>query len=305
MTGEAGVSSVSLVDSHPAAGRPAAGYPAAGERGDSANDGSVRGAAVGSGRRRGGGNGDGGPRAIPVESPIEPPVGRPAITVSYAQSLDGSIAAIPGEPLRLSGARALGLTHRLRARHDAILVGIGTVLADDPRLTVRLAAGRSPTPVVLDSRLRLPGTARLLRGGGRRPALVATTRGASAAAARRLRAQGAEVLRFAAEERRVPLRRLMRALARRGVRRLLVEGGSRVLTSLFAARLVDAVVVTVAPRLVGGEPVLTRVPAPVTLRDLSWSRYGDDLVFAGRPRFGIRAPAAPGTPGPASAATAR
>lgn len=228
--------------------------------------------------------------------PAGPPVGRPAVTVSYAQSLDGSIAAIPGEPLRLSGARALGLTHRLRARHDAILVGIGTVLADDPRLNVRLAEGRSPTPVVLDSRLRLPGTARLLRGGGRTPALVATTRAAAASAARRLAAEGAEVVRFAAEEGRVPLRHLLRALARRGVRRLLVEGGSRVLTSLFAARLADAVVVTVAPRLVGGEPALARVRAPVTLRDLSWARYGDDLVFAGRPRFGVR-PAGGGAAG--------
>lgn len=273
-----------------------AGIPDAGERGAAALEDHLRrlGVPTGIGRRRRGTNGNAEPPATPAELPAEPPIGRPAITVSYAQSLDGSIAALPGEPLRLSGARALGLTHRLRARHDAILVGIGTVLADDPRLNVRLAAGRSPTPVVLDSRLRLPGTARLLRGGGRRPALVATTREASGTAVRRLRAQGAEVIRFAAEEGRVPLRRLLRALARRGVRRLLVEGGSRVLASLFAARLADAVVVTVAPRLVGGEPVLARAPAPVTLRDLSWSRYGDDLVFAGRPRFGVRAPGTAG-----------
>lgn len=286
MTGESG----------PASAFPAAGLPATGERGDSALEDHLGrlGVPTACGRSRRGTDG----RADPPVSPARPPLGRPAITVSYAQSLDGSIAALPGEPLRLSGARALGLTHRLRAGHDAILVGIGTVLADDPRLNVRLAAGRSPTPVVLDSRLRLPGRARLLRGGGRRPALVATTREASAAAARRLRAEGAEVIRFAAAEGRVPLSPLMRALARRGLRRLLVEGGSRVLTSLFAARLADAVVVTVAPRLVGGEPVLVRVAAPVTLRDLSWSRYGDDLVFAGRPRFGA------GSPGASEAASA-
>lgn len=226
------------------------------------------------------------------------PPGRPRVTVSYAQSLDGSIALVAGEMLRLSGDRALSLTHRLRAGHDAILVGIGTVLADDPRLTVRFAEGPDPIPVVLDSRLRLPGNARLLAGAGaarragRLPPVVAATADAPAARAERLAARGAEVLRFAPEEGRVPLRPLLRALARRGVRRLLVEGGSRVLTSLFAARLADCVVVTVAPRLLGGEPALARVSAPVALGGLAWARFGDDLVFAGRPRFAR--PARPG-----------
>ena len=217
---------------------------------------------------------------------------RPRVTVSYAQSLDGSIAAKPGEPLLLSGSRSLELTHRLRAGHDAILVGIGTVLADDPQLNVRLAAGDSPMPVVLDGRLRLPLTARLLRGGAAggavsRP-LVATSFEASRERATRLRAAGVTVLRFQPTEGRMPLRSVMRALYRRGVRRLLVEGGGRVLTSMFAARLADRVVITVAPRLVGGEPALARVPAPVDLADLEWARLDDDLVFAGRPRFGAR-----------------
>ena len=224
---------------------------------------------------------------------VSPVRRRPLVTVSYAQSLDGSIAARPGEPLRLSGSRALELTHRLRAGHDAILVGIGTVLADDPRLNVRLAAGRSPMPVILDGRLRLPLTARLLRerGEGREPGsapgpLVATNLEASAERAARLREHGVTVLPLRPREGRVPLRPLMRELYRRGVRRLLVEGGGRVLTSLFAERLADWVVITVAPRLVGGEPALARVPAPVDLRWLAWARLDDDLVFAGRPRFG-------------------
>lgn len=217
---------------------------------------------------------------------------RPRVTVSYAQSLDGSIAARPGEPLRLSGSRSLELTHRLRAGHDAILVGIGTVLADDPRLNVRLVAGDSPLPVILDGRLRLPPSARLLRSrgtlGAAPPPLVATSSEASPERAARLRAAGVTVLRFRSRGGPVPLRSVMRALHRRGVRRLLVEGGGRVLTSMFAERLADWVVITVAPRLVGGEPALARVPAPVDLTGLGWARLDDDLVFAGRPRFGAR-----------------
>ncbi len=215
---------------------------------------------------------------------------RPRITISYAQSLDGSIAARPGEPLRLSGSSSLELTHRLRAGHDAILVGIGTVLADDPRLNVRLAAGDSPMPVILDGGLRLPLTARLLRGRGAsdavRPPVVATSFEAPPERAAQLREAGVTVLRFRSSGGRVPLRSVMRALHRRGVRRLLVEGGGRVLTSMFSDRLADWVVITVAPRLVGGEPALARVPAPVDLSGLAWARLDDDLVFAGRPRFG-------------------
>ena len=221
-----------------------------------------------------------------AEADPDGPRDRPSITISYAQSLDGSIAAVAGETLRLSGNRALAFTHRLRSCHDAILVGIGTVLADDPRLTVRLARGDDPRPVVLDSRLRLPPDARLITGAHpeRRP-VVATTNEAPEDRASRLEAGSVAVLRFPARDGRVPFGPLLRELRRRGVRRVLVEGGGQVLTSLFAERLADWVVITVAPRLVGGEPALARVPAPAELVELGWDRFGCDLVFAGRPRF--------------------
>lgn len=222
------------------------------------------------------------PPAAPVRR------GRPLVTVSYAQSLDGSIAETPGAPLLLSGSRSLALTHRLRAAHDAILVGIGTVLADDPRLNVRLASGRSPVPVVLDSRLRLPRDSRLVASGlesGSPGLLVASTTDAPEAAAAELEALGVSLLAFSPDRGRVPLRPLLSALARRGVRRLLVEGGGQVLTSLFSERLVDWVVITVAPELVGGEPALFRMGAPVELRNVRWRRLGDDLILGGSPRF--------------------
>jgi riboflavin biosynthesis pyrimidine reductase len=96
--------------------------------------------------------------ALPV------PASRPAITLTYAQTLDGCIATADRRPLDLSGPAAQVMTHRLRSAHDAILVGVGTVLADNPRLTVRLAEGPSPRPIVLDSQARTPPDAQLLRG---------------------------------------------------------------------------------------------------------------------------------------------
>ena len=105
-------------------------------------------------------------------------LGRPQVILSYAQSLDGCIAARRGCRLALSGADSMKLTHTLRAGNDAVLVGIGTVLADDPLLSVRLAKGPSPRPVVLDSRLRLPVRCHLLHNGNR--PWVLTTPAASA-----------------------------------------------------------------------------------------------------------------------------
>ena len=97
---------------------------------------------------------------------------RPFVTVSYAQSIDGSIATRRRRPLPISGPGAMRMTHGLRALHDGILVGIETVLADDPQLSVRLVEGPHPQPVVLDTRLRTPLEARLLKGGNGRPWLV-------------------------------------------------------------------------------------------------------------------------------------
>src|SRR5512143_3069618 len=117
---------------------------------------------------------------------------RPRVTLTYAQSLDGSIAARSGMPLPLSGTESMQYTHQLRAAHEAILVGIGTVLSDDPRLNVRLTAGASPRPIILDSELRCPIDARCLEAS-RRPIVVAND-GADDVRWRALEAQGVRVL---------------------------------------------------------------------------------------------------------------
>ncbi len=209
----------------------------------------------------------------------------PRVTLTYAQSLDGSIAKDRGAPLILSSSESLAMTHRLRAAHDAILVGIGTVLADDPQLTVRLADGTDPQPVVLDSHLRIPEHCRLM-DADLRPWL-ATVEG-NGHRARTLEARGAQVLSLPADDRgRIDLPALLEALRHRGIHRLMVEGGASVITSFLRSGLVDWVVLTIVPRLVGGlraveGPLAADGLAAPRLLEPDWQRFGSDLVMWGR-----------------------
>ena len=178
--------------------------------------------------------------------------GKPLVSLCYAQSLDGSITARRGEPTALSGQESSRLTHQLRAAHDAILVGVGTVLADNPRLTVRLAQGRQPQPVILDSHCRTSLDARLLREHPL-PAWIATTQ--AAPSERRLAlesARGRLLVLPAGSQGRVDLPALLDCLAEMGVNSLMVEGGANVITSFLSQHLADQVVLTIAPVFLGG-----------------------------------------------------
>jgi GTP cyclohydrolase II len=209
---------------------------------------------------------------------------RPFVTLAWAQSIDGSIALEAGRSCALSGAASLALTHAVRAAHDAILVGIETVLADDPQLNVRHWSGRSPAPVVLDSHLRTPATARLLAAGPERTVRIVCTEAADDARAAPLAARGAHVLRLPAWPNGwVDLRALLGALGAAGVKRLMVEGGARVLTSFLRAELGDYAVVTLAPRLLGGLSVvgaLDRARLP-RFASLASHQLADDVVLTG------------------------
>jgi 3,4-dihydroxy 2-butanone 4-phosphate synthase/GTP cyclohydrolase II len=216
--------------------------------------------------------------------------GRPFCTLTYAQSLDGSIALHPMRGLPLSSRESLEATHRLRSWHDAILVGIRTVLADDPSLTVRLVSGRHPQPVVLDSCLRMPLDARLVRSdAAHRPACwVASTGQADVGREQALVSRGVTVFRFPADANGwVPLLPLLAMLARMGIRSLMVEGGARVLSSFLRARLADRLVVTVAPCIVGGVPAFASIAAEPTalprLDGLCWAPLGRDWMVSGQP----------------------
>ncbi len=211
-----------------------------------------------------------------------PLLSRPFVTLSYAQSLDGSIAARRGQPTPLSGPEAMHMTHHLRASHDAILVGIGTVLADDPRLTVRLVDGDQPQPVVVDGRLRFPLTAQLLQHP-KRPFIMTTTQ-ADESRQRDLESAGAEVIRVAAApDGRVSLSAVLAILQGRGLRSLMVEGGAQIITSFLTAHLVDRVVITIAPRLLGGLPAITYLNGHTlpTLHNAHYRQLGADMVLMG------------------------
>lgn len=211
--------------------------------------------------------------------------GRPFVTLTYAQSLDGSIAIRRGEQTIISGPEAGRLTHRLRAAHDAILVGIGTVIADDPRLTVRLVRGKDPQPVIVDSRLRFPPWSRLLRNG-RRP-WIATTGAADPGRQAALEAAGARVIRLpAGPDGLVDLQALLDHLHRQHIRSLMVEGGAMVISNFLAGHLADRLVLTIAPMMLGGLNAVTNLGQlnGRAMPRLSRSRYqalGKDVILFG------------------------
>lgn len=211
--------------------------------------------------------------------------GRPFVTLTYAQSVDGSIALRRGERLQLSGDRSLRFTHQLRALHDAILVGVGTIVDDNPQLTVRLAAGRSPQVVVVDSQLRVPVSANIFRN--ERGPWVATTDAADRRRADAIEAMGAQTLRFPATETGwVDLSALLDGLGGLGIDTVMVEGGSRIITSFLVNGLVDQVVVTITPTLIGGlRAVDTLLPSastgPLRLRNLSYVVCDEDVLLRG------------------------
>lgn len=214
---------------------------------------------------------------------------RPAVTASFAQSLDGSIALIPSESFTISCREALQVTHGLRAMHDAILIGIGTLLADDPRLTVRFEDGHDPRPVIVDSTLRIPETCKILQSHPE-PPLLATTELAETGKVRAIEKLGAEILLVkATSDKRVDLRDLLATLARRNISSVMVEGGSQILTSFFIEKLVDMLVITIAPLLLGGVrgigPFDSLDPGKIpVIHDLQHMPVGEDLIVWGKVR---------------------
>ena len=182
---------------------------------------------------------------------------RPHVILKLAVSTDDKIASVGHRPVAISGEVAKARMHLLRAQCDAILVGIGTVLSDDPLLTCRLPGmeARSPVRVVLDRALRMPGTSRLVHSARNTPLWAVTSNLAEAPAAAMLGANGAQVIRAASTPTGLDLPAVLHALSERGITRLLVEGGARVASSFVAAGLVDEFWLLRGPGLIGADGV--------------------------------------------------
>jgi diaminohydroxyphosphoribosylaminopyrimidine deaminase/5-amino-6-(5-phosphoribosylamino)uracil reductase len=192
------------------------------------------------------------------------------------QSLDGRIATATGHSHYINGPAALDHLHRLRALADAVVVGIGTVLADDPQLTVRRVEGRNPARVVIDPNGRLPADARLLAGDGVRVLVLQ--------AGNRPRPSRIEAVALAARASRLDPQAIRAALAERGLRRLLVEGGARTLSAFLAAGALDRLHVAVAPLIIGSGPTGLDLPPIERLEAarrpaVTIHRLGDDVLF--------------------------
>lgn len=217
---------------------------------------------------------------------------RPQVTLSYAQTLDGRLATRSGSSQWIGGPESLVFAHTLRARHDAIMVGVNTMLIDNPRLTVRHVAGRDPLRVIVDSALRTPLTAAAMADGAAAGTLIAVTGRASAeriTAAQRL---GATVLVLPADDQHhVDLHALLAALHEHAIATVMVEGGAALLTALLRARLADRLAVCVAPKILGagievvGDLGIASLASALHVESMAMERYGQDLILTGDLRY--------------------
>ena len=215
-------------------------------------------------------------------------MGLPLVVVKWAMSLDGKIATPGGDSKWITGEESRRLVHEMRSRHDAIAVGINTVLRDDPLLTARIPGGHDPVRVVVDSRLRIPLDAQVLTGPSDAPVIVATTSQAPIEKIQKLESLGTEVLVLDGQDGKVDLRKLLEELGKRDILSVLVEGGGTLIAGFVEAGLVDKVAAFVAPLIIGGNgpsPVegtgVARLADAPHLTQVSIRQVGRDVLIEG------------------------
>jgi diaminohydroxyphosphoribosylaminopyrimidine deaminase/5-amino-6-(5-phosphoribosylamino)uracil reductase len=215
--------------------------------------------------------------------------GMPYVTLKAAVTLDGRMASQQGDSRWVTGEESRKHVHRMRDRNDAIMVGVGTVLADDPALTVRHVPGRSPLRVVLDSALLTPLEAQVVSGAREVPSLIFHAPGCDRERARQLSERGVTLCEVPRADQGLDLAAVLRGLGQRGVMRLLVEGGPTLHGALLEAGHVDYAAVFVAPRILAdpaGMPLAIGQPKPQMadafgLRQPKQRRFGDDVLIEG------------------------
>ena len=215
--------------------------------------------------------------------------GRPFLAVKVAASLDGKIATSTGDSKWVTNERSRNFVHKLRAGADAIMVGMGTVRADDPQLTCRRKYGTDPVRVILDGGLNIRPDRKVFNADSDAGLMVFTREGADTKKIRDLEAAGAEVVQVKADGDWVSFPEVISELARREVTSVLVEGGSRVGASALRSGLADKIYLFYAPKIIGGEGApgmfgdmgIRRMVDCVNVRDVKRRRFGDDLLVEG------------------------
>lgn len=213
---------------------------------------------------------------------------QPFITLKAAATLDGKIATRAGDSKWISGETSRRFVHRLRDAVDGIVVGIGTILTDDPMLTARIKGGRDPYRIILDSRLRIPEEARVVNDSPSKT-IVVTTELAPQDKIERLEKKGARVFVIDSSQGKVNLKACLSRLAEMGMVHLLVEGGSQVNGSFLDQGLIDKLVLFLSPKLIGDSRAvgifcgqgISRVEEAILLKDFKVKRMGEDLLFEG------------------------
>jgi riboflavin-specific deaminase-like protein len=212
--------------------------------------------------------------------------GLPFVTLKYAQTLDGKIATLTGDSRWISGSSSLRLAHRMRSSHDVILVGVDTIIRDDPRLTVRLVKGKNPQKIIVDTQLRTPLDCNLLKGRAASSTIIATTSLSERRKIKRIQSTGAQVWLIRKDRSgHVDLRSLLHQLGQRDIRSVLVEGGSKIITSFLHKRLVEHLLIVIATKIIGKGTNSVGPSAPYLLKNLiSFSsirffRSGDDVIL--------------------------
>lgn len=209
---------------------------------------------------------------------------RPLVTLAYAQSLDGAISHHEKERLILSSQESLVMTHKLRSQNDAILVGIGTVISDDPLLTVRYCKGKNPLVVILDSKLRIPLTARLLKNTT--SPLIFTAKNSNAEKKKILKKMKAKIVDVDfTNDGKINLGLMLEKLFSLGIKTVMVEGGREIITNFVNENHVDKVIITIAPIFVGGISVLSKqinkaIDFP-RLKNIIQYKLGTDIIIMG------------------------
>lgn len=216
--------------------------------------------------------------------------GQPFVTLKAAMTLDGRIATASGESKWISGERARLEVDRLRAEADGVLVGIGTVLADDPMLRLRKTKGKNPIRVVLDPHLKIPLSSRLVETARETPTVILTTEAAAASQGKVLEGKGVLVRKIVLQGKEMPFKVILHDLAKQGITHLLVEGGGGVNGIALRSGCVDRVIFYISPRFLCGadaKGVVTGTALPSlalapTLKNMTVRRMGNDIRIEGR-----------------------